>query len=90
MTEVVADNVQLLGRRDGDTAQGGYEQQGGYSAPQQGGYSAPGYQSQAYQPAPAQPSYQAPGGGYQKREAPQSVPAAPDYGSPAADDDLPF
>ena len=97
MTEIVADNVQLLGRREGEGAQqGGYgAPQGGYGAPQGG---APAYQapSPAYQ-APSAPAYQAPsapaGGGYQRRDA--SAPAAPapapapDFGAPA-DDDLPF
>ncbi|MBR4809010.1 MAG: single-stranded DNA-binding protein, partial [Bacteroidales bacterium] len=71
MTEIVADNVQLLGRRDGEgdvapaSAQGGYGQ-GGYRASQQGGYQAPAYQAPA--PAASAGGYQgsaAPAGGYQ-------------------------
>ena len=100
MTEIVADNVQLLGRRDGEVdspasvpSQGGYGQ-GGYRAPApSGGYQAPaggGYQAPAYQ-APAPPA----GGGYQRRtgpaEAPSApVPPAPDFGAAPAEDDLPF
>ena len=57
MTEIVADNVQLLGRRDGDPAPG---PQGGYPAPQGGGYQAP--------QAPQAPSFQAPS--YQAPQAP--------------------
>lgn len=54
MTEIVADNVQLLGRRDGEGApQGGYAP----SAPAAPAYQAPVYQAPA--PAPA-PAYQAP------------------------------
>ena len=73
-TEVVADNLQLLGKRpDGDQQQsGGYQQAGGYQSQPgggyQGGYQQPGnYQSQpgGY---PQQPAYQ---GGY---------PAAPQAG----------
>ena len=54
ITEIVADNLQLLGRREGEGAplQGGY--QGGYQQPQ-GGYQAPSYQSPSYQ-APAAPA----------------------------------
>ena len=89
MTEIVADNVQLLGRRDGE---GQPVQQGGYQAPAQGGYQAPapgGYQAPAYQ-APAAP--QAPAqGGYQRRSAaPAEAPAAPDFGAVPPEDDLPF
>lgn len=86
MTEIVADNVQLLGRRDGEPAQ-----QGAYPAPQDDGYRAPqggGYKAPAYQAPPAQQ------GGYQRRsDAPQAqvappAPSASDFGAP--EDDLPF
>jgi len=83
MTEIVADNVQLLGRRDGEGVQ-----------PSAGGYQAPAYQAPSYQ-APAAPSQQ-PGNpavsGYQRRSAaaPQPAPAAPDFGASSPDDDLPF
>ena len=100
MTEIVADNVQLLGRREGEGLQ---PVQGQGYAPQQsaGAYQAPSYQSPSYQ-APASGGYSAPAapqqpggaavGGYQRRtEAPQpAAPAAPDFGAPAADDVLPF
>ena len=47
-TEIVADTLQLLGRKsDGQSQQGGYQQQG---------YQQQGYQQQAYQ----QPAYQQP------------------------------
>ena len=96
MTEIVADNVQLLGRKEGDGPQPAV---GGY-APQQGGYQSSGYQAPSYQApsAPAvqgfqpaqQPSSAPVGGGYQRRtDAPQPV-AAPDFGAPSAEDDLPF
>lgn len=96
-TEVVADTLQLLGRKqDGQGApqQGGYQSQG-YGQPQ-GGYQQSGYQ----QAAPAYPQQ----GGYQQQTpayqqpAPQPAyaqtvqqPAAPQ--APADDlpgDDLPF
>ena len=93
ITEIVADNLQLLGRREGEGAplQGGY--QGGYQQPQ-GGYQAPSYQSPSYQ-APAAPA--APAGpqqeGYRCRvPSAAAAPAAPaaDFGAPVPDDDLPF
>lgn len=79
-TEVVADNLQLLGKRpDGDQQQsGGYQQAGGYQSQPgggyQGGYQQPGnYQSQpgGY---PQQPAYQ---GGY------PAAPQAGGYSAPA-------
>ena len=105
MTEIVADNVQLLGRRDGDGFQPDVTPAGyGPSAPAQSGYGQGGYrapQQGAYQP-PAGGGYQAPapsappaGGGYQRRTAPVEppvsapAPPAPDFGAPA-EDDLPF
>lgn len=90
MTEIVADNLQLLGRRDGE----GVPASGGYQAPA-GGYSAPAYQPSGYQ-APAGPAsgFQAPPGpqseGYRRRDA-APAPAAPDFDASApSDDDLPF
>ena len=60
-TEIVADEMKLLGRRSEGAPQGGYQpQQGGYQQPQ-GGYQQPqqgGYQSQQ------------PQGGYQQPVAP--------------------
>ena len=81
-TEVVADDMKLLGRRSEGTQQGGYQ-----SAPQQGGYQQsaqqPAYQQPAYQ-QPAQPTYQQPA--YQ-----QTVPQPEAPYIPADDaDDLPF
>ena len=75
-TEIVADDMKLLGRRPEGT------QQGGYSQPQQGGYSQPAYSS-----APQQPAYQQP----IPQPAPQSVPQPEAPFIPAEDpDDLPF
>lgn len=92
VTEIVADNVQLLGRREGEGMQQGSYQPAGSSYQQpQGGYQAPSYQAPSYQ-APAAPA-QGPqmDGGYRKRDtsAPAAAPAA-DFGGPAPEDDLPF
>ncbi|MBR4734872.1 MAG: single-stranded DNA-binding protein [Bacteroidales bacterium] len=82
-TEVVADTIQLLGKRpEGDQQQPGY--QGGYAtspAPQASGYAGPGYG------APAGAGYGAPAG---PAPAPTAAPAAPVAGpapvQPAAQD----
>ena len=92
MTEIIADNVQLLGRRDGEgpqdgyapaapASQGGYSQAGGYQQAAQGGYNS-GYQA----PAAPTPGFQAPPvSGYQRRtDAPAQPAPAP------TEDDLPF
>ncbi len=102
-TEVVADTLQLLGKRpEGENGQGGY--QGGYAAQPQG---QPAYQGQPVQQqyAPAQPAYQASAQpGYQPQApaqyagaaqpAPAAQPVNPAYQGPmpAAEptDDLPF
>lgn len=92
-TEIVVENIQLLGKRpeDGTAPLAGSQPQGGYQQRQpqqgyaQGGYQQPaGFQPQsasAYQPA--QPQYQQP-----------AAPAAPVPPAPAAgdapSDDLPF
>ena len=80
-TEIVADELKLLGRR-----QDGAPQQGGYQQPAQPQYQG-GYQQPAYQ-QPAQPQYQQPA--YQHQPAPQ--PTAPQAAPIAANDadDLPF
>ena len=84
-TEIVADEMKLLGRR-----QEGTPQQSGYQGGQtyQGGYAQPAYQQPA-QPAyqqPAQPTYQQPA--YQQMQ-PTPQPVAP--AAPMEDpDDLPF
>ena len=74
-TDIVADTLQLLGRRpdgqNGAPQQGGYQSQG-YG--QQGGYQAQGYGQQSY--APQQP--------VQQPAAPQNIA---DNGP---EDDLPF
>ena len=103
-TEIVVDNIQLLGRRDAnasDGTNGGYAPasapQGGY---QQQGYSRPAqpaaqpsqpYQQPQYQ-QPYQPAYQQqPAPAPQTAPAPQPMPEAPslEVGMDAADD-LPF
>ena len=73
-TEIVADDMKLLGRR-----QEGTPQQSGY----QGGYQG-GYQQSAYQ-QPAQPQYQQPA--YQQ---PTPQPVAPAAAPMNEADDLPF
>lgn len=82
-TDIVADTLQLLGRRpEGNGQQGGYPTQG-YGQPQ--GYQQPAQQSYA----PQQPSY-AP---QQPAYAPQQVqqPAAPqNIADNGPEDDLPF
>ena len=98
-TDIVADTLQLLGRRpDG---QNGAPQQGGYQGyGQQGGYQTQGYgQQQSYQqPAynapvqPAAPAYQqpAPQQGYAPQQ-PVQQPAAPqNIADNGPEDDLPF
>ena len=68
-TEIVVDNLQLLGRRSDNPG----AQDGGYSAPAQGG----GYAQPSYHQAPAQPSYQ------QAPPSYQQAPAQPSYRQPA-------
>ena len=101
-TEVMADTLQLLGRKP----EGQSGNQGGYGAPQQGGYPNQGYgqpqggyQQQSYQqPAynapvqPAAPAYQqpAPQQGYAPQQ-PVQQPAAPqNIADNGPEDDLPF
>ena len=82
-TEIVADELKLLGRRPEGAAQ-----QGGFSQPQQPVYQQPAYQSAPQQPVYQQPTYQQPA--YQQ-PAPQSVPQPEAPFVPAEDpDDLPF
>ena len=93
-TEVVCDNIQLLGRRsDNPGAQGdAYPQPGGYpprqtgyDAPAAPGYGAPQYAPQGYNVPPAAP---APAQAYS-----QPVPQAPEVIDISTDDpadDLPF
>ena len=91
-TEVVADTLQLLGKRqdgDGSQAQGAYQggYQGSYQGPSQSGYQGPsqsGYQgpsqggySQPQPQRPAQPAYQSP-------SAPQPVQGGPAPAQPAS------
>lgn len=96
-TEITVDNLQLLGRRESDGQDGGYQpQQGGYQQRSQGGYQQGGYQQSAapaqpaYQ-APAQPAYQAPQPAQPAYQAPQPAAAQPiDISMDAGTDDLPF
>ena len=83
-TEVVADTLQLLGKRqdgDGSQAQGAYQggYQGSYQGPSQGGYQGPsqGGYSQPQPQRPAQPAYQSP-------SAPQPVQGGPAPAQPAS------
>ena len=76
-TEIVADDMKLLGRRqEGTPQQSGY--QGGYQQPAQPAYQQPAYQQ------PAQPQYQQPA--YQQPTPQPVAPAAPMNEA----DDLPF
>ena len=96
-TEIVADNIQLTGRRQDNpnAPQGGYQGgQGGYQTPQNNGFQQQSYQSQGggYQ----QQNYQ-PQGGYQQSQpaqnpapqAPVDFPAQEDFNDTDAND-LPF
>ena len=89
-TEILADTLQLLGRKQ-DSQQGGYQPQGGYQQnyQQQGGYQQPAYGAPAYQqPAPQQTYQQAP---QQQAYAPVQQPAAPqNIADNGPEDDLPF
>ena len=83
-TEVVADTLQLLGKRqdgDGSQAQGAYQggYQGSYQGPSQGGYQGPsqGGYSQPQPQRPPQPAYQSP-------SAPQPVQGGPAPAQPAS------
>jgi len=93
-TEVVADTLQLLGKRpEGENGQGGY--QGGYAAQPQGQPAYQGQQPAQQQYAPAQPAYQASAqyaGAAQPAPAAQPVNPAYQGPMPAAEptDDLPF
>ena len=73
-TEIIADTLQLLGKKSDNPA----ATPGGY-APQQGGY-----QQQA------QPQYSQPVQQYQQPVQQQPKPAAPQVEEPFTDDDLPF
>ena len=96
-TDIVADTLQLLGRRPENAGQQGY------GAPQQGGYQSQGYaQPQNYatpnygtQPqqsyAPQQPAYNNPQPGYAPAAQPVVQPAAPqNISEDGPEDDLPF
>lgn len=81
-TEIVADTLQLLGRKSDNQGQ-----QVGYQTPgQPSGYQTPGQQP-AYQQRPAQPTYQQPG--YTQQPMQQPVQPKPMM-EEQPDDDLPF
>lgn len=90
-TEILADTMNLLGRRSDNPAVGSSAQgqsygaaSGGYQQPAAGGYQQPGYGQQQQPAGGYQPSAAA---GYQQQPTP--TPAAP--AMPAEDpDDLPF
>ena len=77
-TEINADNLQLLGRRQDDQGQGGGYQQNGYQQPQGGGYQQSGQAWQ--QPQGGQGWQQGQQGGYQ---AAQGTYQQPSYGQQA-------
>ena len=92
-TEIVVENIQLLGKRpeDGTAPLAGSQPQGGYQQRQpQQGYAQGGYQQPAgFQPQSA-PAYQPAQPQYQQPAAPAApVPPAPVAGD-APSDDLPF
>ena len=92
-TEIVVENIQLLGKRpeDGTAPLAGSQPQGGYQQRQpQQGYAQGGYQQPAgFQPQSA-PAYQPAQPQYQQPAAPAApVPPAPAAGD-APSDDLPF
>ena len=50
-TEIIAENLQLLGKKsDNPGGQGAYQHQGGYQQPAQPAFQQPGVQSQSYAP----------------------------------------
>ena len=86
-TEIIADTLQLLGKKsDNPGGQGGYQPQGqsGYQQPAQGGYQ----QAQAYQ-QPAQPVYQQQTYA-QPAAQPQQPAASQNLVDDMPEDDLPF
>ena len=84
-TEIIADNLQLLGKR----AENPGAQPGGYQQQPSQGYQQPGYAAPAQQPGyaqPAQPSYQP-----QQQTFPQPQQTQPqNLVDDMPDDDLPF
>ena len=88
-TEIVADEMKLLGRRqDNAPQQSGY--QGGYQQPAQPHYQQPAYQQPA-QPQYQQPAYQQPVQPQYQQPAYQPTPQPVAPAVPAEDtDDLPF
>lgn len=92
-TEIIADTLQLLGKRsDNPGGQGGYQAQTGYQ--QQGGYQGAPAQAGGYQ-QPAQPAFQQPGvqqpGMQPQSYAPVQQPAPQQAaGEDMPEDDLPF
>ena len=100
MTEILADNMQLLGRKADNPGNqgGGYSQGGGYQQPyqpqQQGGWQQP-QQNGGWQQGGNQQQY-----GWQQPQQPQqpqgynapaqTAPAADSFGGAEEGDDLPF
>ena len=87
-TEIIADTLQLLGKRsDNPGGQGGYQQ---VAPAQQGGYQPQGGYQQPAQPAFQQPGVQQPGmqpQSYAPVQQPMPQQAA---GADMPEDDLPF
>lgn len=75
-TEINADNLQLLGRRQDDQGQGGGYQQSGYQQPQGGG----NWQQGGYQQSQGGQTWQQPQGGYQAHQVAYQQPS---YGQQA-------
>lgn len=79
--EIVAQDVQFIGGRDGGSGGGGNYNSGGAS----GGYGGGGYGDQA----PAGGGYNTPAGGPQIDQSDFGMPSAP-AAAPVGDDDIPF
>jgi single-strand DNA-binding protein len=94
-TEIIVDQMQMLGGRGGQQSEGGFQgQQRPAAAPQNQGYQQPqnNYQQPAQGQAPAKqhPQGQQPAGGFNQAPAQQNKPAPmaePDFDF---DDDIPF
>ena len=86
-TEIIADNMQMLGGRNEGSQQGGGQQQGGYNQQRQGGQQGQGGQQNQYQ----QPQQQQSQGGYQQPPN-QPTQQPPKMSEPDIDfdDDIPF
>ena len=88
-TEITVDNLQLLGRREGEPSQqGGFQQQGTYQ--QRGSYQQPAPQPQAAPAYNQAPSYAGATPQQTRPAQQQPLPAVPAMEIEDAGDDLPF